>query len=453
MTPARRTPHAILTLLLTAAVVMALLCPLSAAALQDMPALDAPSILLLHLDSDTVIYSKNATQQRAPSSLVKVMTALVALEHIPDLSMDLTVSETAVSNLTGLATAGLRAGEIMSAENLLYCLLLPSAGDAANVLAEAVTGDVESFVELMNQKAQQLGMTNTNFTNPHGRDDDRQLTTATDMALLAKVAIKNQTIATICKTQYKRIAKTNLSNGDRYYFSNNALVISSAERRKTEDYYFAPAIGMMSGTSNAAGYNLMAIASKSDFQLVCIVLGASRDTESGEKHHYTDAISLFQWCYDNLSYTTLLKSLEPVHEIDVALSNAKDAMTLVAQEEYRAVIPGEIKKEELERSYVLTEQLEAPVKKGDVLGKVIFSHNGIEYGSAPLVAQSDADRSQLLFALDRITRFMQGRWFKITAFTVVVLVILYAILAYQINKKRSRSHRNKRRGRPQKRYR
>ena len=448
MTALRRRGKTSITLLLTVGIVMALLCPLSASALADIPTLDAPSILLLHLDSDTVIYSKNAHLQRAPSSLVKIMTAMVALEHTPNLEVDLTVSETAVANLTGLATAGLRAGEIMSAENLLYCLLLPSAGDAANALAESVAGDVDSFVALMNQKAQELGMTNTNFTNPHGRDDERQLTTASDMAILARHAFRNQTIVTICNTQYKRIPKTNLSSGDRYYFSNNALVISSAERRKTEDYYYSPAVGMMTGTSNAAGYNMMAIASKGDFRLLCIVLGASRDADSGEKRHYTDAIALFKWGYDNLSYTTLLKGLEPVHEVDVALSNAKDAMTLVAQEEYRAVIPSDLKPAELSRSFVLEEQLEAPVKKGDVLGRVIFSHDGIEYGSCLLVAQSDADRSAILFALDRISLFMQGRWFKITAFTVLVLAALYALLAYQVNSRRGRSHRKRRRGKP-----
>ena len=152
---------------------------------------------------------------------------------------------------------------------------------------------------------------------------------------------KNQIFCDIVSTQYKRISKTNLS-GDRYYFSNNALVISSVDRREIEDYYYRYADGVMTGTSTEAGYNLAAYSDKGGMQLITVILGSTRDEESGTKHHYTDAISLMDWCYDNLQYTVLQTAQTPVCEVAVSLSAAKDSVALVASEDLYAVIPTEI---------------------------------------------------------------------------------------------------------------
>ncbi|NLT58468.1 MAG: D-alanyl-D-alanine carboxypeptidase [Clostridiales bacterium] len=424
----------IASLLLILALALAL-PSLRVLALEPVPALNGSAVLLLHPETGTVIYARDADRPRAPSSLVKLMTALIAVEALPDLSRELTVSKEALANLSGLATAGLKAGEVLTVEQLLYCLLLPSAGDAALVLAEAVAGDEASFVARMNQRAEALGMAGTHYVNPHGRDHDLQYTTAADLAVLARQVMKNETLRTICATQYKRIAKTNLTT-DRYYFSNNALIISSTDRRKLEDYYYAPARGLMTGYSAAAGYNLVATAKKGGLELICVVLGASKDEASGNKRHYTDAVSLFTWCYGNLQYAELLKPLDPVCEVTVQLSNTRDAMTLVAPQGCWALIPADVAPAEMARSFELQQDIEAPIARGEVLGRVTFSHADIPYASCLLAAQSAAERSPLLFVIDRIGNFFSGRWARLVLFTTVVLVVLYLGLTILLNRRR-----------------
>jgi len=306
---------------------------------------------------------------------------------------------------------------------------------SALVLAEAVAGDEASFVARMNQRAEALGMAGTHYVNPHGRDHDLQYTTAADLAVLARQVMKNETLRTICATQYKRIAKTNLTT-DRYYFSNNALIISSTDRRKLEDYYYAPARGLMTGYSAAAGYNLVATAKKGGLELICVVLGASKDEASGNKRHYTDAVSLFTWCYGNLQYAELLKPLDPVCEVTVQLSNTRDAMTLVAPQGCWALIPADVAPAEMARSFELQQDIEAPIARGEVLGRVTFSHADIPYASCLLAAQSAAERSPLLFVIDRIGNFFSGRWARLVLFTTVVLVVLYLGLTILLNRRR-----------------
>lgn len=407
----------------------------SASALESLPELYCQAAFVIHPDTGLILYAKNPDLQLPCSSLVKIMTAILALEHFPDLSQTLEVSAAALENLSGVATAGLKEGEVLTVEQLLYCLLLPSAADAANTLAEGVSGDIASFVELMNQKAESLSLKNTHFVNTYGRDDDMQYTTASDMAKLVQYAMKNQIFCDIVSTQYKRISETNLS-GVRYYFSNNALVISSVDRREVEDYYYRYADGVMTGTSTEAGYNLAAYSDKGDMQLITVILGSTRDEQSGTKHHYTDAISLMDWCYDNLQYTVVQTAQTPVCEVPVSLSAAKDGVALVAQKDLYAVIPTEVSPEELMVEYLVPETVEAPVSQNQVIGQAVFSYHNVEYARCDLYAQSDVERSLLLLVLHRIGSFLSGKYAKLTFAVLFVLALLYFGLTLLLNKRR-----------------
>ena len=414
--------------------------PLSAGALAPLPELHCEAALVIHPDTGLVLYGKNPDRQLPSSSLVKIMTAILALEHFSDLSQTLEVSSSALENLTGVATASLKEGEVLTVEQLLYCLLLPSAADAANVLAQGVSGDIESFVSLMNQKAEALSMKNTHYVNTYGRDDDLQYTTASDLAKLVQYALKNQTFCDMVSTQYKRIAKTNLSS-DRYYFSNNSLIISSTDRRKLEDYYYRYADGVMTGYSAEAGYNLAACSSKGGMQLISIILGSTRDAQSGTKHHYTDAMSLMDWCYENLQYTELLTTQSPVCEVQVELSAAKDSVALVALDDLYAVIPTEITAEDLTAQYVVPDYVEAPITKDQVIGQAIFTYGGVEYARCDLHAQSDVERSALLLVLHRIGAFLSGKYAKITFVVLILFALVYFGLTLLLNKRRRASRR------------
>ncbi|MBQ6058720.1 MAG: D-alanyl-D-alanine carboxypeptidase [Clostridia bacterium] len=447
-----RFPSSSLKRLLCLVLCVALVCSLSlaCAASGELPELHCEAALVVHPDTGLILYAKNPDRQLPCSSLAKIMTAMLVLDQFPDLMQTLEVSETAIADLSGATTASLKAGEVLTVEQLLYCLLLHSAADAANVLAEGVSGNLDSFVEQMNERAEELSLRSTHFHTAYGKDDPQTYSTASDLAKLTQAALKNQTFRDLVKTQYKRIPRTNLS-GDRYYFSNNALVISSAERRQTEDYYYRYASGVMTGYSSDFGYHISALSNKSDMELVTIVLGAPRDSQTGEKYHYTDAKALMNWCYENLQYTMLLSRQTPVCEVPVALSASKDAVTLIATEDLYAVIPTEVELSMLDVQYDLSENLEAPLTTDDILGQAVFSYDGVEYARCDLHPQSDVDRSIILLLLHRIMTFLSGRYFKLALLALLVLGLLYFLLALYLNKKRHRSRR--RRSRPRKRYR
>ena len=420
------------------AVVLLFNFTLPAGAASQVPTLHCEAALVIAPDTGYVLFSKNDFVRRSPSSLVKIMTALVAIENIPDLSVEITVSATAVSNLSGLATSSLKEGEVMTALNLLYCLLLNSGADAANALAEHTAGSVTAFVDLMNKRALQLGMTDTQFINPHGKDDNAQYTTAFDLAKLAVAALKNQQLSDIVKVQYKRIPRTNKTTSDRYYFSNNALIISSAERRSVEDYYYRYATGLMTGYSTEANYNIMASATRDGLFLITIVLGATRDEATRDKHHYTDAVDLMMWVYENFKMAKLMNKLEPVGEAPVTLSSTTDVVTLVSPEEFTSIIPSDTDPSELTRTVTAAGPLEAPVAKGEIVGEVAFSYGDHTYGTGVLVSQSEVDRSFLLFALSRITNFVFGPWVYNTVAILLIGFMSYAVFTIRFNKRRSR---------------
>ncbi|HWP80750.1 MAG TPA: D-alanyl-D-alanine carboxypeptidase family protein [Candidatus Acidoferrum sp.] len=424
-----------------AALVLLLTLTLTAGAASELPQLHCEAALVVAPETGFVLYSKNDLSKRSPSSLVKIMTALVVLENADDLSAEVTVSAEAVANLKGLATSSLKEGEVMTVTNLLYCLLLNSGADAANALAEYTAGSISDFVAMMNGRAAQLGMADTQFANPHGGDDAAQYTTAADLAKLAVAAMKNQQLRDIVEVQYKRIPKTNKTSTDRYYFSNNALVISSTERRKTEDYYYRYADGLMTGYSTAAGYNVLASSEKDGLTLVTVVLGATRDETTKEKYSYTDAIALMNWGYGNFKLAQLLTKLEPVAEAPVTLSSTTDSVILVAPEAYTAIIPADVEPAAMSREVTVAQPLEAPVAKGEAVGTVIFSYGGLEYGRSPLVSQSEIERSFLLFALARISGFLVGPWLYVSVGGLLILGGLYAFLTVRLNRRRGRGGR------------
>ena len=183
---------------------------------------------LFDVSDRETLYSKEAFERLYPASITKVMTALLVFEAIDrgELSQDqmITVSSTSQFDLSADgSTANLKPGEVISVKDLMYCLLLPSANEAANILAEAVCGDVASFIELMNQRARELGCTGTHFANTHGLHDDDHYTTAYDICLFTREALKHDLIREVVGTSVYTVPATNLSE-PREFYNTNALL-------------------------------------------------------------------------------------------------------------------------------------------------------------------------------------------------------------------------------------
>ena len=255
--------------------------------------ISSTAAIVMETSTNTVLYSKNADQALYPASAVKVMTCLMALEN-SSLDDQVTMTATGVSGVTdGGANISAQLDEVFTMEQCLYAIMVASANDIALQVAEHISGSVEDFVATMNTRAQELGCTNTVFTNPTGLPDENQHTTAHDMALIMEAAMANDTFRTIAQTTSYTIPATNVSGGDRVLTNNFTMINSSS------DSYYEPCIGGKEGYTEASGSTLVCEASKNNMKLVCVVLnGASGVTDD-------EAIALLNYGFDNFTPLTL----------------------------------------------------------------------------------------------------------------------------------------------------
>ena len=257
------------------------------------PEITSTAAVVMEDSTDTVLYAKNADQQLFPGGTVKVMTALLALENT-QLTDQVTMTDTGVSGVTdGGANISAQLGEVFTIEQCLYAMLLSSANDVALQIAEHIGGSVDGFVQMMNDRAAQLGCTGTVFTNPTGLPDENQHTTAHDMALIMKAAIDNDTFRTIAGTTSYTISATNVSGGERV-LTNNFSMLNSANAA-----YYPNCIGGREGYTEASGSTLVCGAEKNGTTLIAVVLQGASGTTAAE------AGSLLNYGFDNFQMLSL----------------------------------------------------------------------------------------------------------------------------------------------------
>lgn len=256
------------------------------------------------VDSDTgdILYSKNADNKVYPASTTKILTAIIAIESL-DLNSNIVASETAVTIPFGSSNVALKAGEIMTVKDLLYCLLLHSGNDSANVLAEAVSGTIPDFILLMNSKAKELGLTESNFTSAHGFHDKNHYTTPSDMMKILKYAIKNDTFKTIFGAKDYTVSATNKTPEVRKLQSTNRLILTKDDSYLSDYYQYC--LGGKTGFTDEAGRTFVAYGKKANRN---VILGTFDVMDVGrEDGRYIDAISLFEYGFNNFTKTLALK--------------------------------------------------------------------------------------------------------------------------------------------------
>ena len=244
--------------------------------------------------TSTILYAKNMDQPLYPSSAVKIMTCLVALEN-SSLDEQITMTETGVAEVTdGSANISSQLGEVFTMEQCLYAIMVGSANDIALQVAEHVSGSVEAFVQKMNEKAKEVGCKDTVFTNPTGLPDENQHTTAHDLARITRAAMQNKTFRAIASASSYTIPATNLSGGDRVLTSNFTMT------KPGDPAYYQGCLGGKEGFTQASGSVLATAAKRNGMTLICVVLnGASRQTTDDE------AIALLDYGFDNFKKVSL----------------------------------------------------------------------------------------------------------------------------------------------------
>ena len=410
----------------------------------NSPALDATAALLVSPDSGMVLYSKNADQKRYPASTTKIMTALLTLENVSNLDETVTSEAVDFENVTAdSSNAGILLGEQVTVRDLLYALMLPSANEAAYMLARHVGGSWEQFVDMMNDRAAELGCTGTHFCNPCGLHEEDHYTTAHDLYLIAKEAMKDVTFRDIVSTVQHRMAKTNLHE-ERIIYTTNQLIFSSFQ-----PWSYANCLGIKTGHTSQAGNCFVGYAEYGDAKLFSVVLGCSDSSKEypSVAASFTDTKKLCQWGFENFTSKTLARQGEEVTYTKVKLSTDTNQLLLTAKADVVALLPKDLDVKELELVEDIPEEVKAPVKAGDPIGTATYRYNGTDYGTVELVALNDISRSTVLFYADKLSTFFQSMVFKILLLAAAVFFILHIFTGLVFGGVRRRRRRRSSRSR------
>lgn len=416
----------------------------SLAADEDEMQIAAKAVVLYDADYDEVLYSQNAQERIYPASTTKIMTGILVVEAIElgGISLDsvITASEEAIAAIPITSShQSIKPGEQMTVEQLLYCLLVPSANDAAAVLAESIGGTIESFVNLMNVKAQALGLSGTHYVNPHGLHDDEHYTTALDLAVLADYAMTKELFAEVVGTAYYVVPETNLS-AERKLYTTNYMLSHMIIPGYTYDY----ATGIKTGTTDEAGYCLVSSATKNDRNLIAVVMGTELERDSAglviNRPYLSESKRLLEWGFSNFTRREIINSTDIIGQVEVTLSNQADYVVAHPEGSLEATLPKNLDLSEFDRQVLWqAESIQAPVVKGQVLGSITLSYNGVNYGSLNLVALNDVEASPWLVFWNSTGPLVMG----IAAAALVLLVVLF--IAFLVHRSRRRRGRRRRR--------
>ncbi len=361
-------------------------------------ALEAPvlnsarSVILTDADSGRILYSENAYTRSEPASLTKVMTLLLAVEAIENNNASLDDSVTASSHcVEGIendsSSLNIYQGETMSLEDLLYCAALASADESCNIIAEHISGSIEDFVKLMNEKAEQLGCTGTHFENTHGMPASNHYTTAYDLSLIAHEAMSHELFEKLVSTEKYAVGATN-NHAKRELVNTNALL--TADSPYGSKYVYEGAKGIKTGHTQAAGLCLMTSAERNGIDVICVVLGASGDSATESYDSFNDTITLLDWVFDNFSYRCLASQEDIVGTQPVINGDRQGKINLYPTEALNALVPKDINVYQLKKEITLYSDSVENTSSGAELGEMtLFDDNGNELGTVKLVAKGN----------------------------------------------------------------
>lgn len=334
----------------------------------------AKSVVLMEPNTGKVLYESNSDEKLPPASITKIMSLLLVMEAIDrgDISLETVVTASEHACSMGGSQIWLEPGETMTVNDLLKAAVIASANDACVALGETVAGSEEGFVALMNERANELGMTNTHFVNCTGLDAEEHLTTAYDVALMSSTLIKHDLIK-----DYSTVWMETLRDGKSELVNTNKLV-----------RFYEGTTGLKTGTTSTAKYCLSATAERNGVELVAVVMAGESSND-----RFNGAKKLLDYGFANYNYSSIEAGIEENTELEV-LKGTEKTVEIQPQGTLNVLLPKSASGK-IERKTVLSENVTAPVKKGDILGTVTVTLDGEQLGEIPLVANEDVGRLTL----------------------------------------------------------
>lgn len=409
------------------------------------PDLVANAAIVMDAASGQVLYEKNSQEKKYPASITKILTVLIALEHNVDFNATVTMSENAIWGVERDSTLiGLDVGEQVTVKDLVYATMVKSANECAYALAEYVAGDIESFAKLMNERAAEIGCKNTHFITPNGLHDEDHYTTAYDMALITKEALKNETFREIAGTLNYTVPATNLTDETRPLWNGNKMI------NPAEPYYYEYCEGGKTGYTMKANNTLMTFAKKDGLELICVIMDCD-----GAKYAYSDTKALYNYCYNNYVYYYPLSDFsfesteENATDQNVILNNYyssldHDMIDLSVDKDYALLLNKSVDTTQIEKTVTFYDEA-----KDDQLGEITFAYDGEQIGSTPITSTTPSLSSQM--SQKKETKPTTSIWktigkialrIGIVIGALLVVLIIYLIFAAIVrNVKRNRRRR------------
>lgn len=420
----------------------------SAEFVPDIDTIYSEGVYMVNLDTNIVIYSKNADQRFYPASTTKIMTCIIVLENCENLDATVRIGHDAFNeffegdpNKENVSHAALEAGQTnITYRDCLYGLMLASGCEAANILALNLCGSIENFAVLMNNKAAELGCKQTHFSNAHGLWEAENYSTPYDMYLITRYAYDRVPgFMEICDT-VSHDFPANVNNPSGYAKTNtNPLIIPTSDfyldyvhgvKTGSIDYYYD-----REGNSHAGGRCLVTTAQKNGYTYLLVTMQAPYFDPEGKRYNYNvlDHYHLYEWAYNSFVYKTVVTEGEVISEVKVS-QGEEDRLQLVSDADFTTIVPSDLAEDNTDsgpvqrKKTVLYDDVIAPVKKGEILGRVDIVYQGDVIKTVNLVAAKSVPRSQIAYLTDRALSLTETSWFTPLIMLLVLCIFVDIIL-------------------------
>ena len=404
---------------------------------------NARAYVLASLDTGEIIFEKNSQEKYDPASLTKLLTAYTTYKYVDDFENTMVTAPRYVyDELYGMnsSTADIRQGEVLSVKDLMYAMLLPSANEAASILADYVgNGDITNFCMMMNNEARKLGCQNTNFSNAHGLFTDNHYTSAYDMYLIARACYNIPGFMDIVTTNTYQMP-ANIKHANPYYIQNT----NKMQNRAYPNYYRSYVKGMKTGTLDYN--NFVCVCQKNGENYILVVIGAEFSGEETRPAMITSA-EIMDYFFESYSLRSANTLSFPVTEVPLKYAKDVDTLLLYADTEVMSILPNDADESSFRKVYNLPESASAPINAGDVVGTVDYYLAGQKVGTSQLISHDTVERSTVMFLMGKLQEAYQSLYFRVVIVVTLLLAAVVLIAAHlRIKKyeKMQKVHRSRR---------
>lgn len=361
------------------------------------------NIIMYNLNDDEVIYEKNSNDKVNIASLTKIMTAIVSIENIDDYNKSVLITSDMLKDVTNdLSVAGFKVGDVVTYNDLLYGTLLKSGADATNILAISISGSINNFVSLMNNKAKNLGMYNTSFSNTIGIESEKHYSTAKDVAILLKYAFKNKKFREVFETEH--------------YENGKYIMDGPLKRINTDENNYV--VGAKTGYTSKAGLCLASIAKYNNIGYLLVTIGAPKDDPM---QNIKDSKKIYEYFFKNYSYKEILNKNDTVVKVKTVYGKEYDIKSF---DDVTMYLKNDITKDDLIYKYDGDTLLKKGVKQDDKIGTYYILYNNEILYKTNVYAPKDVKFDLLFFIKENIVQL-----------TLILIIIILVISIIRIRKK------------------